>query len=290
MKLSHFKAAQRTLASALLIVSFFSSGVVKASSKEPSILQSSTSNSLVARSNLQGKFKVQHYPVEKPEYAKLEYIVKESEAFETLATALNETFIMPRDVTIKIGECGEANAFYSPRDHEIVMCYELMEVFANDFFKHVDSEAKLYEKVIYTTLFVFFHELGHALIGELDLPTTGKEEDAVDQLATIILTIAGSEAEEAEEIALAAAKQFELASAKQTDVRELAFWGEHSLDKQRYYTIVCLLYGSNPDKYTFLARQAELPENRAQRCEGEYVKTATSWLKLLAPYMREEAN
>ena len=36
------------------------------------------------------------------------------------------------------------------------------------------------------------HELGHALIHVLDLPTTGREEDAVDQLSTYILAY-GSE-------------------------------------------------------------------------------------------------
>ena len=33
----------------------------------------------------------------------------------------------------------------------------------------------------------FFHELGHCLIDVWDLPTTGREEDAVDQLAMFVL-------------------------------------------------------------------------------------------------------
>ena len=34
------------------------------------------------------------------------------------------------------------------------------------------------------TVSTFFHELGHALIDAWDLPITGREEDAADQLPT----------------------------------------------------------------------------------------------------------
>ncbi|MBW4574658.1 MAG: DUF4344 domain-containing metallopeptidase [Aphanothece sp. CMT-3BRIN-NPC111] len=285
MKLKSFKSVQRTLASTLLLFSVMTGNAVKALQEDTIATKSLSTNNLVAVAKENGKFKVQHYPIENSAYKKIEFILKESQAFEELAKGLNETLAMPNDVTIKLGECGEANAYYAPSTHEIVMCYELMEAFADNFFKHVDTEEELYKKVIFATLFVFMHEMGHALIGELDLPTTGKEEDAVDQLATIIMTLAG---DEGGEIALAAAKQFELAGSKQTDIQKLPFWDEHSLDQQRYYGIVCLLYGSNAEKYTFLAQQAGLPESRAQRCEAEYVKTAISWMKLLEPYVREE--
>lgn len=33
----------------------------------------------------------------------------------------------------------------------------------------------------------FYHEVGHALVDVLELPITGKEEDAVDQLSTYVL-------------------------------------------------------------------------------------------------------
>ena len=32
-----------------------------------------------------------------------------------------------------------------------------------------------------------FHEAGHALIGEFDLPAVGREEDVADQFAAIVI-------------------------------------------------------------------------------------------------------
>src|SRR5215213_9965570 len=37
-------------------------------------------------------------------------------------------------------------------------------------------------------MFVFFHEFGHMAIDLLKLPSTGPEEDAVDEFSTLILT------------------------------------------------------------------------------------------------------
>lgn len=36
---------------------------------------------------------------------------------------------------------------------------------------------------------MLFHELGHAFISLYDLPITGREEDAVDQFAAILLAM-----------------------------------------------------------------------------------------------------
>lgn len=45
--------------------------------------------------------------------------------------------------------------------------------------------------VLYTMVFFFFHELGHALITELELPVVGPEEDVADELAIFTLIDAG---------------------------------------------------------------------------------------------------
>ena len=36
----------------------------------------------------------------------------------------------------------------------------------------------------------------------------------------------------------------------------------HSLDEQRFYDTICLLYGHNPDKYEYLIKNGTLPMNR----------------------------
>ena len=47
------------------------------------------------------------------------------------------------------------------------------------------EEADLF--VLGNTVFILYHELGHALIDQLGLPVLGREEDAADNLASIMM-------------------------------------------------------------------------------------------------------
>ena len=84
-------------------------------------------------------------------------------------------------------ECGAADALYEPDKRRISICYELVDALAELFAAGATSEEDVQQAgiaVAGATLFVFFHEAGHALIRLDALPVTGREEDAVDQLAT----------------------------------------------------------------------------------------------------------
>lgn len=288
MKRRIFRSTPVTLIS-LLIINFFcalvTGNAAKALPESLSVAKSSSLNTRLAQRNNQGRFKVVYSSIKNDDHKELKYIVEKSQAFSTLASGLNEVLLLPVDITVSVQECGDANAYYAPASHKIVMCYELINSFVKDISAIEKDQEKVYTDAVFAAMFVFFHETGHALIDVLKLPSTGKEEDAVDQLATLILTLAG---DEGEEVALAAAKQFAVAADKQTNIEGLAFWDEHSLDPQRFYNIVCLLYGSNPEKYTSLVKAVEFPEDRAGKCPAEYTKVANSWMTLLAPYVREE--
>ena len=144
-------------------------------------------------------------------------------------------------------------------------------------------------------LFFFYHEMGHALIGEFGLPVVGKEEDAVDQLATLILievdadAAAGGEATEQSALTLAAAvgwlTQWERLA--ELGVDDMPYWDEHSLDIQRFYNIVCLVYGSDPESFAAAAAKSGMPEERALACIDEYARVAQSWSRLLEPHLQD---
>ncbi len=51
---------------------------------------------------------------------------------------------------------------------------------------------------------------------------------------------------------------------------------------QRYYNVVCLFYGANPDERQKLADDLGLPPERAERCPQEWEAAAGSWEALLA--------
>ncbi|MCB1023954.1 MAG: hypothetical protein KDB79_06185, partial [Acidobacteria bacterium] len=188
----------------------------------------------------------------------------------------------PYDVYLNFDVCGEPNAFYDPNTKEITMCIEFLAEFER-VFKPIAEKPKDLDEMVFGAMAVFFfHELGHCLIDAWDLPATGREEDAVDQLAMVLL-LDGTP--EGERMVLSAAIFFRLASAEQDD-RELAFWDEHSLDQQRFYDMLCQIYGSNPEKNKHLLGDDALPLERATRCTAEYKRVDSAWSQLLLPYLK----
>jgi hypothetical protein len=65
---------------------------------------------------------------------------------------------------------------------------------------------------------------------------------------------------------------------------EAIVWGEHSLNEQRYFNIVCGAFGQNPDQFRNFIADGILPEDRAERCPGEWARIDSSWTTLLEDY------
>jgi hypothetical protein len=162
------------------------------------------------------------------------------------------------------------------------ICYELMELFYDVFKREGVPDDEANQRMFNAIQFVFLHELGHALIHNYELGVTGKEEDASDQLATYVSI---EEVENGEENALNGALTFMLLS-KGQDTQKLPYYDEHSLGPQRFYNILCWLYGHNPQKYQNLVTKGTLPEERAVRCSDEYAKFTKYWKKELKPFRK----
>lgn len=123
----------------------------------------------------------------------------------------------------------------------------------------------------------FYHELGHALIDVLQVPVLGKEEDAADTLS-VILMHDGWQEEAATAILTADATSYALrAGDPNMEPAESSFADVQSLDIQRYYAVVCLFYGANPDQRRQLALDLELPEEKLESCPYEYDQARAAW-------------
>lgn len=205
--------------------------------------------------------------------------LQSNRVFEELAGALNQALKLPRDLPVVHELCGEENAYYDPKLGKIRMCYELLEQISLLAAQGTSDEEEIGNRVISTWLFVFFHELGHGLIDLYDLPVTGKEEDAVDDFSTVLLTEAG-----AAEFAIRAAEYWALTSEEMYD--GLAYADEHSLNPQRFFSILCTVYGSDPEQYAAIVSEGYLPAARAARCPAEYAQKRSSWDKLLQPWAK----
>jgi len=230
-----------------------------------------------ARTSMTGRFLADYGPAT-PEYEDFRAGLIVNRFLDTIAARLNDSLQVPVNVTLATAHCDEPNASYNPEAHRVTLCYELFKALSDRFVNEVGGDYL----VTGTLVFALMHELGHGLIDVLQLPVTGREEDAVDQLATILLLNQGAIGDS---LAFGAVGWF-ATNAQSNQLDDLALADDHGLDKQRVYNIICWIYGRDPARYPEVIAQGWLPEHRAERCPDEYQRLRHSWQLLLAPFRR----
>jgi len=145
------------------------------------------------------------------------------------------------------------------------------------------------EFTLNNTWHVMLHEIGHLFVDQFQLPVLGKEEDAVDALATLI--ILEEDGLNAQTI-LADTIDGWLYAERERPTRGYTnsdFYGEHSLDIQRSFSLACLMVGSDFDAYTRHATRVGLPIDRQISCADDFELASRSWKQVLAPHKRVDA-
>ena len=131
------------------------------------------------------------------------------------------------------------------------------------------------------SLFVLYHEVGHLLFHQLELPVLGREEDAADNLATWTLLRQGTTA--ADQALKDAARGWVLSGiAYNSGGAESDYAAAHSLDKQRAYQIVCLMIGMDEGAFRPVANEYRLDSDRQKSCQWDYDTINRSLERLLA--------
>jgi len=216
-----------------------------------------------------------------------------------LENKLNSTFALPdNDIDVVFQDCGQVNAFYNPSTYQVTMCWDLFFSLAE--FLYVNSieltEAQASEGAALSFLgFVFFHELGHALIDQYDLPIVGKEEDSADNMS-IVFWIDLSEPKESQ---LAAAWAF--IHAGLFFANGPVIWTDsHTTGPQRLNDLVCMAVGAVPDlmddpaiDYTFFVADQEITVSNiiqdliqsGRHCPNEYADKVAAVKTLLSDYL-----
>lgn len=154
---------------------------------------------------------------------------------------------------------------------------------ANDAVVSTNEE---YERqfVLANVEYTLRHEIAHVLIWELKPPVFGHEEDVADTIAVMGHMMSpmrmGEDniVEQLEKVADGWKLEWQQVLEEKVDHD---YWDLHSLDIQRYYNIVCLVYGADPKNRADVIKAAELPIDRAEWCHEEYAqaKNAMIWLR-----------
>lgn|ERR1043166_88112 len=137
-------------------------------------------------------------------------------------------------------------------------------------------------------LFALVHEMGHVFIAEMGLPVLGREEDAADAHAVLVLLQVGDALSHG---ALVNTVKGWLVREQRDRNRgdhgdKAAVYDEHGLNRERAYAIVCLMVGFDPEKFADLARDMHLPQERQQTCQADYSNASWSWERVLKPHRR----
>lgn len=204
--------------------------------------------------------------------------IEQSGVNQTLVDLSESLFPFRKTLTIEYG--GDQGPLYDPELHQVQMPYEFYQQ-ALDYFKKNEYDKKYGKSAqagaIDTVLHTLLHEAGHAYIADQNIPILGKEEDAVDNFAALMMI---EYVENGEDAAISAADMFAFESEDRPDYYDFGeYIDEHSFDLQRYFSTLCLVYGSNPEKHKGLLDEVENDylADRKDFCIYQYQTVVQNW-------------
>jgi hypothetical protein len=194
--------------------------------------------------------------------------------------------MLPDDIIVRLKECGVSNAWY--QRPVVTICYEYVRDVllmapkgpSRDGITPIDA-------VLGQILFTTAHEMGHAVFDFLDIPILGRAEDAADHFAIYILLKIGKQ--EARRLIEGAAYMYkDYVGRPVVTVPLTAFADTHGSPMQRFYDLLCIGYGSDPD---LLAGFIDyLPKERLPNCKTEFGEVNFAFEKLIEPHVDQNVK
>jgi len=205
-----------------------------------------------------------------------------------LANILGTTFEIPKHITLEAVNGLDGGPHYDPSNDTITFQYGFAALIYDTLQQNNPdwSQHKLGFATGAVIGFILEHEFTHALIHIYDLPVLGKEEDAADTLATLLLL----KSPQGDKLALGAAEFWADFSGRQNPPAIADYADAHSLDLQRAYSIICDIAGSNQERYDEINQAGILPKGDIQSCPAQYQEDVKSFTQVLQPHVKGELN
>lgn len=184
---------------------------------------------------------------------------------------------LPHKLTVQTGQCG---ATYVPYEHgPVTICYEYLDQIERLAPKTVSSDGVTRANAI-TGAFVqvALHDVAEAVFNELQVPIWGREEDAADKIAGLIMMQFGNDV--ALRVLTGTAYFFQVTSHTWTGVD---FSDERGTEDQRFYNYLCIAYGGDPTTFGYVVTKNMLPKSRADQCAHEYSELVYAFNTTIMP-------
>jgi hypothetical protein len=227
-------------------------------------------------------------------------VIRESGVLERLAAWTSEAVALPHDIEMKVSDDmpeGVASPVAEPDGRTILLPASFFTQnygVLTDFVEAVNREGgpptvfpegkfNADDLTALAEEFIVAHEMGHALMHQLELPITGLEEDAADGFATFYTVNQVGRGP-----AIAGSMLVDELAREQGDPTVEDFASDHPITQQRVYNFLCLVAGSDPDKLEGpFVEEGYLPEDRAIVCPLEWAQLNFGWWTVLEPHLSE---
>jgi hypothetical protein len=239
----------------------------------PAAAQPSTSASAQ-----QSSVKIVYEPPTNTKFTPIYERLKQRRVLEELQ-AFMAPLRLPRELTVRIAQCGSQNLPYKPQGPATV-CYELIDQIERFAASHTRDTNLAQTAITGGFVQAVLHETSHALFEVLQVPIWGREDDAADRLAALIMMQFGDDV--ANVVMYGTQLLFRWSDQKWTGN---AFASEVSPDYQRYFNYACIAVAANWPQFGGLVINKVIPQNRAARCEGEYNQIRKAFDLRIMPHL-----
>jgi hypothetical protein len=196
---------------------------------------------------------------------------------------------LPKPLTIRLAQCGTETQHYQPGS-PVTICYELVQRIA-DITSQNTSDADERALIVHGALVeAVLHEVAYAVFDLLEVPVWGREEDAADRLAALIMVQFG---DRIARTTIAGTVEFFAYSNHEWTGADFA--KEESPEAQRFYNYLCIAYGGDPQTFAFVAPRpgpTDLPRlspHRAGWCSYEYAQVRDAFDLRIMPFVDPDA-
>src|SRR5262245_51862263 len=193
-------------------------------------------------------------------------------------------FQLPRTLLIKVDGC-DGNPDASYENDMIVICYEYIDQLWKAIpFETTPAGVTAVDALVGPLFDTCLHEFAHAMFDMLQLPVLGREEDAADQVSAYIMLHLGKV--EARRLITGAAYAYKTeAEAAKAPPGVKQFADAHGTPAQRFYNLLCIAYGADPQLFGDMVKKGHLPKERAEDCKDEYEQVAYAFHQLIGQHL-----
>ena len=201
---------------------------------------------------------------------------------------LNALYQLPREIKIVVADCGSRNSRYNYDEATIYICYESLQYKVDDYRNPPTNDKDYRNRVFKNSVFTFWHEVGHAMIHQLGLPTNSdglNEEDLADEFA--VLSMIWRQDEKWTNAIVTSSLHYKNKTIRRKNKGLNApDYEYHSPNIERYYNMNCLLYGMKPISFERLEKRLEAHPKGSTHCKSYYETRNAYWSNLLKTYTK----